>query len=448
MNFSRPLDLTAKTNNYEETVAERTPAWCDSLLNVKAIISNHELLLDWNNEDLVRPWRWRNERSPAFFSLKRKLSEFVNDEDSRVNEDDERSGPSDDPDFFVFNCDMVSEEIVLKDESSRNENANSPPPTEKRESTHDLNNLWSEESYSPINENLCWRFNCDSVASSTLEILEMLLEDWDLKNCLREVDPELESVTSCIEVSFLDELDGEEDHTSDAVDPDTDMFSPLKDVEEEDTSCYENLVEYLSMSDDDDEKDSGINEEIGESLTEDNSICVLLREKTPKDYSQVKGKTKRRSTTKAVNTTVEALEKTNNKANLTKEVNEKASEILTKNQHEKSPPKTLIRATQENADEEVSGIYSHHRNEETPKATLKEGFNIQKFHENVAMYPPQSPVRKKLKCDSDRTISVNETDIPDLSDLLNRDSGFGDTPTDKLECFSDSDHDDLLIVCD
>ena len=122
----------------------------------------------------------------------------------------------------------------------------------------------------------------------------MVLEDWDLKNCLREVDPELESVTSCIEVSFSDDLDGEEDHTSDGVDPDTDMFSIIKDVEEEDTSCYENLVEDLSMSDDDDEKDSGINEEIGESLTEDNSICVLLREKTPKDYSQVKDKSKRR----------------------------------------------------------------------------------------------------------------------------------------------------------
>ena len=64
------------------------------------------------------------------------------------------------------------------------------------------------------------------------------------------------------------------------------------------------------------------------------------------------------------------------------------------------------------------------------------------------MSPPQSPARKKLTCDSDRTIFVNGTDIPDLSELLNRDSGFGDTPNDKLECFSDSDHDDLLIVCD
>ena len=446
MNFTRPLDLSAKTNNNDETVSEETPVWSDSLLNVKAIISHHKLLLDWNNEDLVRPWRWRYEQAPAFFSLKRKVSEYVNDEDRRVIDDDEMSGPSDDPDFFVFHCEMVSEELVLEDERSRNENINSPHPTEEKESKNDLNNLWSSESYTPIDENSCWRFNCDSVASSSLEALEMLIEDWDLKNCLREVDPELESVANCIEVSFSDDLDGEEDHTPNAIDPETDMFSIIKDVEEEDISCYENLVEDLSMSDDDDEKDSGINEEIGDSLTEDNSICVLLREKTYKDYSQVKGKTKSRSTTNALNTEVVASEESNE--HISKEVIEQSSGVLTKSQQKKSSPKSLSRDTQENIDEEVSGTYRHLPDEETSKATLKEGFNKQKLHKNVAMSPPQSPVRKKLKCDSDRTISVNGTDIPDLSELLNRDSGFGDTPNDRLECFSDSDHDDLLIVCD
>ena len=449
MNFIRPLDLSAKTNISDDgSGAEGSPVWCDSLLNVKAIISNHELLLDWGNEDVTNtgPWRWRYERSPPFLSLKRKVSEIVNEEaeDIRGDGDDERSGPSDDPDFFVFNFDYE------EDESARNKQTNSSLSIEKRDPMNELNKCWSEDSYSSGDENFCWRFDCDSLASSILDTLEMLLEDLDLNNCLREVDPELEPITRCIEVSCYDERDEEEDPTPVAGDPDIDMFSSIKEVETEDITSYENLLEDLGMSDDDDEKDSGINEENGDTLTlmEDDSVCSIpvLRENTFKDYSQVKAKSKCKSIAYAVNTkVVTPKEEFRINANSTMELKGKVSGSFNKSQDK------IESEIQENV-EEVTAIRNH-RHDQTSKATLNEGIPNLNLQENQAISSSrspssESPCRKKLKCDSGRTISVNGTDIPDLSELLNRDSGLGDTPNDGLECFSDSDHDDLLIVCD
>ena len=449
MNFIRPLDLSLKTNISDDVSGvEESPVWCDSLLNVKAIISNHELLLDWGNEDISNtgPWRWRYERSPPFLSLKRKVSEIVNEEadEVRAEGDDERSGPSDDPDFFVFKCDSVSEVLVIQEGSAENENTNSSLSIKKKDPTNELKTCWSDDFYSPGDENFCWRFDSDSVESPTLE---MLLEDLDLSNCLREVDPELEPVTECIEVSRYDEPDEEEDLTQitqGAGDPpDIEMFSSIMEGDAEDITSYENLLEDLSMSDDD-EKDSGINEDNCDTLTlmEDESSCSInvLREKTIKDYSKVNEKTKSkcRSTAIAVNTKV---------VNPEEEFRNNGNKVS--GAYNKSQDKIESDKIQENVQEAIC----NHLLDQTSKATLKEGINTQNLQENLALPSPrspsrESPCRKKFKCDSDMAISVNETDIPDLSELLNRDSGLGDTPNDGLECFSDSDHDDLLIVCD
>jgi len=393
MNFTRPLDLSVKTVYSDETPGTQVPpAWCDSLLNVKAIVSNHELLMDWDNENTTGPWRWRYDRSPLFLSLKRQVSDFVNDEgeDTRTQtiRDGERSAPSDGADFFVFHCDIVPEDPVLQIESPGSRHTNSSPPSAKRDLMNEMNMIWSGESYLSLGENYCWRFNYDSVASSELEPLEMLLEELNLKYCLREVDPELESITRCIEVSCLDELDGVGDLNPGVVDPDTEMFAKIEQADMEDCSTYENLVENLSMSDDDDdEKDSGINEKNSDTSKEENSISVLklLREKGFKDYSQVKAITKHRSTANAV-------------------IPELFLSI-------KSSSPSLHRDPHENFDE-VKGIPRHDQE----------------------------------KCDE--ATSVSGTDIPDLSDLLNRDSGLGYTPSNEPECFAGSDHDDLLIVCD
>ena len=117
--------------------------------------------------------------------------------------------------------------------------------------------------------------------------------------------------------------------------------------------------------------------------------------------------------------------------------------------YNKSQDKIESDKIQENVQEAIC----NHLLDQTSKATLKKGINTQNLQETLTLPSPrspstESPCRKKFKCDSDMAISVNETDIPDLSELLNRDSGLGDTPNDGLECFSDSDHDDLLIVCD
>ena len=445
MNFIRPLDLSLKTNISDDgSGAEVSPVWCDSLLNVKAIISNHELLLDWGNEDITNtgPWRWRYERSPPSLSLKRKVSEIVNEEaeEVRAEGDDERSGPSDDPDFFVFKCNSVSEVLTVHEVSAENENTNSSLSIKKKDPMNELKQCWSDDFYSSGDENFCWRFDSDSVESSTLE---MLLEDLDLSNCLREVDPEFEPITGCIEVSCYDELDTEEDPIQGASDPDIEMFSSNKEGDAEDITSYENLLEDLSMSDDDDEKDSGINEENCDTLTliEDESSCSIhvLREKTIKDYSKgkEKAKSKCKSTAIAVNTKV-----------VTPEKEFRINGIKVGGAYNKSQDK-IESEVQENVEEAIC----NHLLDQTSKATLKDGINTQNLQENLALPSPKSPSReshrrKKLKCDSDMAISVNETDIPDLSELLNRDSGLGDTPNDGLECFSDSDHDDLLIVCD
>ena len=397
MNFIRPLDLSMKTvhsDDDETPGTQASPAWCDSLLNVKAIVSNHELLMDWDIEDITGPWRWRYERSPPFFSLKRKVSDYVNEEgeDIWTIQDDERLAPSDDADFFVFKCDIVPEDPVLQIESLENKDTNSSPPLAKRDLMNELNMIWSGESYLSLSENNCWRFNSDSVACSKLETVETLLEELNPKYCLREVDPELEAVTRCIELSCLDELDGVEAFNPGVVDPDTEMFSKIEQVYIEDCSTYENLVEDLSMSDDDDEKDSGINEETSDTLKEEDSLSTLklLREKAFKDYSQVKAKTKIRFTD--------------------------------------SDLKTKISLERESYKEEVNE------------------FSVRRdLHENVDE-AVRIPHQDKEICD--KTTSVSGTDIPDLGDILNRDSGLGFTPSDDHGCFVGSDHDDLLIVCD
>ena len=430
MNFTRPLDLSVKTVYSDETRGTQVPpAWCDSLLNVKAIVSNHELLMDWNNEDTTGPWRWRCDRSPLFLSLKRKVSDFVNDEggDIRTIQDGERSAPSDGADFFVFHCDIVPEDPVLQIESPGSRHTNSSPPSAKRDLMNELNMIWSGESYLSLGENYCWRFNSDSAAGSELEPLEMLLEELNLKYCLREVDPDLESITRCIEVSCPDELDGVGDLNPGVCDPDTEMFAKIEQADMEDCFTYENLVENLSMSDDDDdERDSGINETNSDPLKEEDSSSALklLREKGFKDYSQVKAIPKNRSTANAVIPKLSLERESYNK----EEVNEVSDTV-------RDTKKLVCESKNKGPDSTENNL----------SVSLSIKSSSQSLHENVDEVTG-IPRHDREKCDE--ATSVSGTDIPDLSDILNRDSGLGYTPSDEPECFAGSDHDDLLIVCD
>ena len=441
MNFTRPLDLSLKGVSHGETSTKCSPVWCDSLLNVKAIISNHDLLMDWNDDSVSEetgPWRWKYELSLPFFSLKRKVGE-VRDEDgdTRPHQDDERPGPSDDPDFYVFNCNNdikrisgpgpVSEDRFHPDECESSQLRVPVISSELRDPLEDLKCIWfgDSDSNSVIGENSCWRYTYTD-PNATLGSLEMLLDN--LKNCLRVVDPDLESVENCIEIYCAEEP--EEVGLIGPVDQDLDMFSAYKE-----DKGHQQLIGDLSLSDEDDDvkEDRDINVEDsrghGESLLAEDPAYPLkvVREKRYKDYSQVKAK--------ADPTAVATM-------------NDSSQEKQVENKSRSVPWRRCRRYSSIKSKEQIKSACVIFSTDTVMIENIQRQVTSDTGGSNENKYSSIILSNDEHKAIVEESISVSGADIPDLSDLINRDSGLGDAPDAGTEWLSDSECDTLLIDCD